>query len=210
MAENSIVILIGFDNGDFTDIELVKEAKLRIRKMPLSGDFPAPEPPLSEVKAAMDDFFDAIIDAELRIISKAARNEKRAILVDLLKRLGLYVQRNCGNNRAVAASSGYKVKKEYSYIGALQKGQNVKIKNGLNTGDVVFSCNVILHALAYIWYYTQDAVGAETKWKTAVSTKTNTTVPDLIIGKPVRMKMAGVGSSDERVFSDEVTMTAVQ
>jgi hypothetical protein len=88
--------------------QLVTTGCAIIKGLTGNADFPAPTVDLKAVQAAVDDLSAALAtQAHGGAAATAEKNNKRAALVALLRKLKHYVEDNCGNDLAVLLSSGF-------------------------------------------------------------------------------------------------------
>src|SRR5437773_2222344 len=70
------------------------------------ANFPNPEPPLAAVLTALNEYSDALIAAKTRErTAVAVKNQKRAVLIALLKQLANYVTFTANGDTPVLSSS---------------------------------------------------------------------------------------------------------
>jgi hypothetical protein len=95
---------------------LVSKARFIVAQMTGNAWFPAPNPSLADVQAAIDDLADAMTTALTRVLgSVETRNEKRLVLVERLQHLASYVQAiadaDLEHAASIIESAGMDVKK---------------------------------------------------------------------------------------------------
>jgi hypothetical protein len=143
-------VLIGFDNMKDTDIETLAGAVSK--GFYGNPDFPDPPDtlPTKEVfDAALDAFTKAIPIAEQGgPADTAAKNNKRAALIELLRKVAAHVQANHGNDLAKLLSTGFKAGKTGRAPAAMTAPVIKGIKNGIS-GQLLPQIAAIANARGY-------------------------------------------------------------
>jgi len=184
----------------YNDAELVLKALLIFNSMTGNTHFATPEPALAEIKAAADALDTAIIEAR-EIGNKAkilARENKRIVLIDLLKRLSLYVKLTALDDAEALASSGFSLGKTPEPIGVLAKPQNFVVE-AVQVGTVKLIIKAISGANSY--QFESRKKGTET-WDVKVDTKSKVTFIGLESGMQYEFRVTGIGTAPQRVYSD--------
>ncbi len=111
--------------------------------------FPSPPVDLNAVQAAVDDL-NAALAAQPHggTAATAEKNSKRAVLVALLRKLKNYVQDNCGNDPAVALSSGFPTAASTRTRWALANPSILNVRLG-NSAELVLKVTPIARAKCY-------------------------------------------------------------
>ena len=92
------------------------------------------------------------------------KNKKKRSLVDLLRKLGLYVQANCNEDVAILTSSGFQAASTVRTLGPLPKAVIASVDNG-HTTQLLVTINKVLKAAAYELYVASVAAGAVGDYK---------------------------------------------
>lgn len=171
-----------------------------------SIEYPSPTPPLSAVSTKTNAYRDTLKDRGSKV-KTAAKKSARKALEDVLNKLGIYVQINCGNDEAKALRSGYDIRKKAEPVGDLPKPEKFTIEPGLNSHEIFASMKSYGYkAGTYVYRYTQDENSDPETWKTIVSTNPKVLIEGLESGKKVFVRGAGVGASNNLVWSHTISM----
>ena len=166
--------------------------------------FPTPVPALSALLAAVSD----LQAAETVALTKAkgtvaARNDKRAVVVSLLRQLSGYVQAIADatpeNGATIIQSAGMPVRKE-----TVRPTSVFAAKPGLVSGSAKLTATVAARRAAYDWEYSTD--GGKT-WVSAPSTlQAKTTVSGLPVGTSVLFRYRAVTKTGEGDWSQGLSL----
>jgi hypothetical protein len=198
----NVNVLIDFSK--FTDDELATEAEHIGVKMTGNTNFPNTVPAVTEVDTAKDEFVLAL--AACKDGGRSAtlvKNQKRVVLIGLLRALGLYVQANCNNDLNIALSSGFKTKKEKESFGVLPKVQHVRVEPGPFPGSLRVSVDAVKGAIIYIYEWALTPVTEQTAWQYELG-KSSMIIKNLVQGREYAIRVAAKGSVEGKVFSDVV------
>ena len=164
-----------------------------------NANFESPEPAISVLQAATTAFDTAIIKAkEGGKTEKLIRELKREELIVILDKLALYVQMKGDGNDAALASSGFSLSKIRNIVGALPKPQNFAL-HAENVGKIKLSLKPVRGAKSYLYEYRKKG---EEVWDIMVYTKTTLVLTELESGQMYEFRVAPVGSSTEKTYSD--------
>jgi len=129
-------VLTGFSK--YSDQQLATLAGAVIKGLAGNKAFPAPPVDLAAVQTALDEFGAAVADqVQGGTTATAAKNNKRNVLVELLRKLALYVQIHCGNDLEVLLSSGFSPATQATSVSALPKPSITRVDYGHTTELVV-------------------------------------------------------------------------
>ncbi len=149
-------------------------AKARAIVAAMTGNpaFPAPDPTLEEVQAAIDEAHDAQIVTYSRALgSVAGRDEKVNELVSLLQSLRAYVQKMADANSegaaAIIESAGLHVHKSTAYA-----KPRFHVEDGRVSGSVKVTAESVPGQVFYEWQYSVDGGQTWIDLPTTVRSKT--------------------------------------
>ena len=164
--------------------------------------FTTPSPPLAEVKAALQTFVDATAIAQNRSkYDVLIKNNKRDMLLLLLKNLSLYVQLEGSENEMALASSGFSIQKAAEPVGILAKPQNFKLIP-MHPGAIKASIDKVYGAKMYLYEY---RVKGETLWQNITDTRTTVLFSNLNKVTEYEFRAVALGANPERVYTDVLT-----
>ena len=148
------------------DSEVLALGKRVMLKLNGNALFPTPAPPLSELNTALNEYEVAITNAAHRGTHLIAiRKEKRAVVIDILQRLGYYVDLNGHDSESSMLETGFKVySTENTVAPASGKPTILKGKDGPHSGDSYIKSKRMAHALTNELRYTADPFGPDATW----------------------------------------------
>jgi len=194
---SKIKIITSFSR--YSDADLEQKAELIADSMTNNANFESPEPAISVLQAATTAFDTAIIKAkEGGKTEKLIRELKREELIVILDKLALYVQMKGDGNDAALASSGFSLSKIRNIVGTLPKPQNFAL-HAENVGKIKLSLKPVRGAKSYLYEYRKKG---EEVWEIMVYTKTTLVLTELESGQMYEFRVAPVGSSTEKTYSD--------
>ncbi len=166
-------------------------------------NFPEPDPALSDVTDAVDAFEAAAQAAENRDrVAIAYRNQLKAELVSMLRKLGSYVNMRANGNRAIALSSGFDVAKNLSPKPPITFVEAPILSGGVNAGGLTARTKRVAGARTYQYFINDDAHGPLGEWQLFATTRSRYNFSGLASGKRYYVKVAAVGIRNQRVFSE--------
>lgn len=180
-----------------------------ISSMTGNANFPTPVPSMAEVEAAADNFSSALVKAQTgNRVDVADKNAKRETLIDVLRRLGTYVNLIANGDRTVLLSSGFDISKEPQPV-VISKPENLKVENGISSGELLVTVKAVKGAYAYLHEYTTDATMAPNSWVTTNSTTSKLLLNNLQAGTVYYCRVGAVGSNNQLLYSDVVSRMVI-
>jgi len=190
-----------FDFSKYTDSELDQQAQAIVLAMTGNAAFTTPDPTLPTVDTAITEYQSALSEAATGDRQATAiKDQKREALEDILKDLGLYVEKLCKGDVAKILSSGYKASKESTPVGPLPKPTGFEVMPK-GKGEILLRCKAIKGAKAYQFEHT---LASATDWVISTETKSRLLLTGLNSGQEYKFRVVPVGSSNIREYSDEV------
>ena len=165
-------VLISFSR--MKDDELVVAANTIIGAMTNNVNYPQPEPALVDVQTLLDDF-----TAKLAVSRKrgspedtALKNESKIPLVDILRKLGYYVNREADGHLSMLLSSGFPTNGPSgpSLVPLMVEG--VQLRDGRQSGQVRLDFAKQRNVLIYEYRY-REAGNADSPWEDRLSTSSS-------------------------------------
>ena len=188
-----------------TDQGLANLAQEIITAMTGNTSYATPPATMAELKAATDAFTGAMaIQWSGGPEATADKNSKRGTLIDLLVKLGSYVQITAGSDLAVLLSSGFSPINTTHVSSPLATPELVTITNG-GTGELIVKVRPVPHARAYeVRHAPADAQPAV--WEESVFTQSRgMRIPNLASGKRYVLQVRAVGgSTGQSDWSDQL------
>src|SRR5258708_4391823 len=123
-------------------------------------DFPDPDPAIADVNTALKAFAKIELEARTTPAKETTKQKKvmRKTLIDLMKKLGKYVEMNCGDDSGKVLMAGYKVrKKAVRRKKLLDKILKINLKSKPDVSGTMLAKVVkkIARAKGYLFMYTQ-------------------------------------------------------
>jgi hypothetical protein len=178
--------------------QLVTTGCAIIKGLTGNAAFPAPTVDLKTVQAAVDDLSAALAtQAHGGAAATAEKNNKRAALVALLRKLKHYVEDNCGNDAAVLLSSGFQAAVATRTREPLGNPSILGIDRG-NCGVLVLKVTPIARARCYeLQSATLGAGNAPGPWQSLglFTNSRSMTVAGLAPGTTYSFQVRAVGGS---------------
>jgi hypothetical protein len=138
-----------------------------------------------------------------------AKNTVRAALIEDLKKNAAEVNLQAGYDLQKLQSSGLRLAKGKTKVGVLPKPTGFAVKSGDNSGDLL--CSVDRHPQALVYNFYSAPVPAPANiddWRLTPSTTHKKNIQGFIPGKQYELKCAYLGSEEELVYSDPVSIYA--
>jgi hypothetical protein len=194
----------------YGDALFITTAKGIIIAMTGNPSYPTPSPALPVVQLALDGFMTSVGDAANGGVELTAiKNDKRAVLGDLLRQLANYVQVACNGDLTVLLSSAFPIQKPQRFpIGVLPAPTGLTVSLGSRTGELNASAKPVTGAAIYNWRLTtaaQPSVVVQTAQTTAASNVVDGLTPGVIYN----IQANAVGSAGPSDWSDPVPQMVV-
>ena len=184
--------------------ELDTTSQRVIDMMENNPDFANPPAALAELKIALPEFRTANANAQgrdKRMVS--IKNDKKAILLQLLLELAQYVNATCKGNRTMMLGSGFDVISESNSIPA-PSIEKLEVKSE-EAGVAVLRAKKVAGIRAYIHQYTTESPGLNTVWIQEGSSDSNHTFIGLASEKRHWFRVIAIGNNKQKAFSPIVT-----
>ncbi len=173
-------------------------------------NFPTPTPTLDVFAEAISNFQNAMVAALTGDRQKIElRKQAWADLINILVDLAEYVTFTAGGVPAVLESSGFEMYKQREPV-YIPKPENVLVKEGLNSGELIITVQLKGKAQCYFFQYTPDPLTENSVWESIAATTKEYTITGLEKGKVYWCRVAAVGGNNQIVYSDEYLSRIVQ
>lgn len=162
------------------------------------------------MQTALDEFITSVSDAvNGGVTLTSIKNDKRAVLVALLRQLASYVQANCKGDMTILLSSGFPIQKpQRSPIGVLPAPGNLTVTLGARSGELNASAPPIPGAAIYNWRVT-TATAPTVVVQSAQTTAASNIFDNLTPGVVYNVEANAVGSAGPSDWSDPVPHMAM-
>ena len=172
--------------------------------------YPTTAPTLPVMQTALDEFITSVSDAANGGVTLTSiKNDKRAVLVALLRQLANYVQANCKDDMTVLLSSGFPIQKpQRSPVGVLPAPGNLTVTLGARSGELNASAPPIPGAAIFNWRLT-TAAAPSVIVQSAQTTAASNIFDSLTPGVVYNVEANAVGSAGPSDWSDPVPQMVV-
>ncbi|HEY5407045.1 MAG TPA: hypothetical protein VIJ92_08155 [Ginsengibacter sp.] len=194
----------------FSSSALLTLATYILSRISNNPNFLTPSPTLAAFAEVISNFQNAMIaaltgDRQKIELRKQARVDLITVLIDLAE----YVTFTAGGVPAVLESSGFEMYKQREPV-YIPKPENVLVKEGLNSGELILSVQLKGKAQCYFFQYTLDPLTENSVWESIAATTKEYTLTGLEKGKMYWCRVAAVGGNNQIVYSDEYLSRIVQ
>jgi len=132
----------------------------------------------------------------------ALKNQSRLLLVQAMYQLALEVNAQGNGDRAKLLSSGF----DLAYAGEnnplITPPTDFKISEGLNNGELKFSCKKVLSAISYVYEHTDEMPTEETKWIALSASTRELTIKGLRSGTRIYGRIKAIGTKGQEASSE--------
>jgi hypothetical protein len=185
--------------------ELLTTGDRIIEKMENNPDFSDAPPALAELKKVLPEFRTARANAKGRDKQMVSiKNDKKAVVLDLLQQLVDYVTVKCKGDRTMILSSGFDASSENG-------GNNQSPSIGLlevelgQSGEVTTRAKNVMSAKAYVHQYTKEPPGVNTEWIGEGSSSVSHSFQGLTSDKRYWFRVVAIGFNKQRAYSPVVS-----
>ena len=189
-----------------SDSNLSTKSQFIISSMTGNTNFTTPTPTLAVLTAARTAFDTALAAAQTRDVNKiAVKNDKRELLIVLLRQLANYVELISNGNRTIMLSSGFELAKDGNDSVSLGNINNFTVTEGNNIGQVVSKCEGVENCISYLHCYTLDPVSNASIWTELATSTSSYTFEGLESGKKYWFKLKAVGRKNQLNVSNALS-----
>ncbi len=132
----------------------------------------------------------------------ALKNQAKDALLNGMRQLSTDVEAIANGDKALLISSGFELASTGEGTSSLGLPTDFKITDGVNAGELKFSCKKAANAMAYNYEYTDEAPTDLTQWKVVPSTNREITVRGLRSGVRVYGRIKAIGRKNQEANSD--------
>lgn len=175
-----------------------------VEKMENNPNFPDPPASLAELKVVLPQFQTALANALSRDKEMVAiKNEKKEIVVNLLKNLSGYVMATCKGNRVLLLGSGFNISGDVrrQYIPSIEK---LEVKIGA-PGEAILRAKNTNACVGYTHQYTTAPPDVNTEWISEGSSSCRHKFVGLTSNKRYWFRVVGIGTRGKIAYSPIVT-----
>lgn len=185
--------------------ELVTTSKRILEKMENNEAFLPPPPALAELKLIIPDYQVALVNAMGRDKEMIAiKNNKKAIVLDLLQNLVDYVTTTCRGDLTLLLSSGFDITSDPPASLPVSI-EMLDVKLG-PPGEATTKVRKATGARAFIHQYTTELPGIDTHWFYEASGLGTYTFKGLTSEKRHWFRVIAIGSGTQKAYSPIVSV----
>jgi len=203
-------VILDFSPNRYSDSELIiKTAAIQLM---MTGNvfYLEPDPPLLALSQVFTNFTVAVSNAENRGRREVSfKNAARLELENLLRLLGLYVQKASFGIEDRILTTGFDTAKKREVVGPLPQPTSLVVNQGINSGEVSLECNVIPKAAYYEFEYTDLPLLPNRVWVNVSSTKHQVKIQGLTKGLEYLFRAAGKNSDPSCNWSAPITRMVI-
>ncbi len=135
-------------------------------------------------------------------IKIALKNQSRLLLVQSMYQLALEVNAQANGDRAKLLSSGFDLAYAGEGSALITAPTDFKIVEGLNSGELKFSCKKVPAALSYVFEHTDEMPTEETKWIAVSASTKELTIKGLRSGTRIYGRIKAIGTKGQEASSE--------
>lgn len=158
---------------------------------------------LADFSTLQQDFETALgLVASRDRVKIALKNQARLLLIEGLYQLALDVNAQANGDRAKLLSSGFDLSSTSDNSPVITTPTDFKISEGLNSGELKFSCKKVPAAVSYAIDYTDEVPTEDTKWISVSSTTKELTIKGLRSGTRIYGRIKAIGTKGQEASSE--------
>jgi hypothetical protein len=190
---------------DKRENELKTTSDRVIANMDNNPDFSDAPPALAELKKVLPEFTEARANAKGRDITMVSiKNDKKAIVLDLLQQLADYVNVKSKGDRTMILSSGFYATSDDSGNNEPPSIGSLEVELG-QSGEVTTRAKNVAGAKAYVHQYTKEPPGTNTEWIGEGSSSANHTFEGMMSDKRYWFRVVAIGVNKQKAYSPVVS-----
>lgn len=132
----------------------------------------------------------------------AEKNQARLALIDGMNQLALEVNAAANGDRAKLLSSGFDISQTGESNTSIASPAEFKIAEGINSGELKFSCKKVLYAICYVFEYTDELPTENTKWNSIPMATRELTIKGLRSGIRIYGRIKAIGTKGQEASSE--------
>jgi hypothetical protein len=192
------------DYVKLSDSSLNFKAKTVVLSLTGNINFPVMTPTIADFTITQTNFSNALEKAtsgDRQLI--ALKNQAKDELLNAMRQLAMDVDAQANGDKALLISSGFDLGSSGDSGSVLGLPSDFKISDGINAGELKFSCKKAVNAVSYILEYTDELPTPDTQWKIQPSSTRELTVRGLRSGVRIYGRMKAVGRKGQEANSDQ-------
>lgn len=191
------------DYSRLSDPNLNAKSKAVVLALTGNTNFPTTTPSLESFTALQTAYADALDNCSAGgKVLIAQKNQARADLLNAMRQLAMDIDAQSNGDRTMLVSSGFDLTSANDTPTTLGAPTDFRIMDGMNIGELKFTCRKAVNAVSYIVEYTDEVPAEATQWKVLPSTTRATTVKGLRSGIRVYGRIKAIGRRGQEASSD--------
>jgi hypothetical protein len=164
--------------------------------------FPTPKPTMPDFIASVSGYSTQLSKAASRDKDQVAlKNQLRVALESILMQVGYYVSNTANGNVAILTGSGFDMTKDPVNRPPIGAPENLTLTNGINSGEVMISVDVVKGAKSYLFQYCPDPLTDNPVWESLPSSSRKMTLA-LEPGKKYWYRVAAIGPRKQVTYTN--------
>lgn len=191
------------DYAKLSDANLKVKAENVVVCLTGNTNFPTTRPPLADFTAIQEAYSTALektVSGDRILI--ALKNQARETLLDAMRKLASDINLIANGDKAMLLSSGFDLSATAEPVTSLEPPADFKIRDGLNLGELHFSCKRVPHAVSYIFEYMANPNDPDSRWVSQSTSSREFTFKNLISGTRVQGRARVIGHRDLESISE--------
>ena len=190
------------DYSKLSDVNLDLKAKAIKNALTDNPNFTNLVVSLPDFTALQEDFEEALAMVGSRDRIKIAfKNQSRLLLIQAMRQLAFDINSQANGDRTKLVSSGFDLPTVRESKPSITQPSEFKISDGLNQGELKFSCKKVHHAIIYLFEYTDEIPNEDTKWNVLSSTTKKITIKGLRSGTRIYGRIRAIGTKGKETTS---------
>jgi hypothetical protein len=191
------------DYGKYGDAMLNQKALNVKMALTENANFPVTLPTLADFTLLQQQFDTALSkSSSADRIQIAIKNQARLALIAAMRQLALDIDAKANGDKAKLISSGLDLAASGDSSSAITAPSDFRIVDGLNSGELKFSCKRVPNAISYVFEYTDELPTEDTKWKSLSSSSREVVVRGLRGNVRIYSRVRAVGTKGQEANSE--------
>ena len=180
-----------------------------VTAMANNASFPSPNPPLTEITAALDDLtqaFALVQAAKSEVSTRVVTQDNAEARLDQgLTKLAAYVESVAGKDDSLITSAGMETKASPSAPTIPGVPQALTATAGEHEGEINLAWKAVSNARSYTIESSQDPASAASWTHVGIATSASKLIANLTIGKRYWFRVAAVRAGGQSGWSEHAT-----
>jgi hypothetical protein len=194
---------------NLTVTEKIAKGRQIVTAMTNNASFANPNPPLTEVTAALDELsqaFALVQAAKSEVTTRVVTQDNAGIKVDqVLTQLASYVESVAGRNDTLITSAGMETKSSPSSPTLPSVPQAVSASAGEHEGEINLVWKAVTNARSYTIEASQDPAAPASWSHVGIATSASKLIVNLTSGKRYWFRVAAVSAGGQSGWSEHAT-----